>query len=130
MMDKIARFMMGRYGNDTLNNHLMIVVIIMIVISFFTQNMFLQIIELVLWGIVIFRMMSKQVYKRNAENEAYLNMFKPITRKTALLKKNMQDKQNKYFRCPTCQQMVRVPRGKGKVEVTCPKCHTHFDKRT
>lgn len=130
MMDKIARFMMGRYGNDTLNNHLMIVVIIMIVISFFTQNMFLQVIELVLWGIVIFRMMSKQVYKRNAENEAYLNMFKPITRKTALLKKNMQDKQNKYFRCPTCQQMVRVPRGKGKVEVTCPKCHTHFDKRT
>lgn len=130
MMDKIARFMMGRYGNDTLNNHLMIVVIILIVISFFTQNMFLQVIELVLWGIVIFRMMSKQVYKRNAENEAYLNMFKPITRKTALLKKNMQDKQNKYFRCPTCQQMVRVPRGKGKVEVTCPKCHTHFDKRT
>ncbi|MDE6953706.1 MAG: zinc-ribbon domain-containing protein [Erysipelotrichales bacterium] len=130
MMDKIARFMMGRYGNDTLNNHLLILVIILIVSNIFLQNPFIQVFEIMLWGYVIFRMLSRQVYKRNAENEAYLNLFKPINRKMNLIKKNAQDKDNKYFRCPSCKQMVRVPKGKGKVEITCPKCRTRFDKRT
>lgn len=130
MMDKIARFMMGRYGNDTLNNHLLILVIVLIIGNIFLQNPFIQVFEIMLWCYVIFRMLSRQVYKRNAENEAYLNLFKPINRKMNLIKKNAQDKDNKYFRCPSCKQMVRVPRGKGKVEITCPKCHTRFDKRT
>ena len=122
--------MMGRYGNDTLNNHLLILVIILIVSNIFLQNPFIQVFEIMLWGYVIFRMLSRQVYKRNAENEAYLNLFKPINRKMNLIKKNAQDKDNKYFRCPSCKQMVRVPKGKGKVEITCPKCRTRFDKRT
>ena len=130
MKEKFIRFMQGRYGVDNLNTHALWFVIIILVINIFLQNTFISIFSYVIWFIVIYRTFSRQVYKRYAENEKYLKMIQPITQFFHLQKKRMSDRSHKYFRCPQCKQMVRLPKGKRKIIVTCPKCQNKFEKRT
>lgn len=130
MKERFIRFMQGRYGVDTLNTHALYLVIFLLVVNIFINNFIIMIISYVLWFVILYRMFSKQVYKRYNENEKYLNLIKPVTMFFKLQKNRLSDRQHKYYRCPQCQQMVRVPRGKGKIIVTCPKCHHKFEKRT
>jgi ribosomal protein L37AE/L43A len=83
-------------------------------------------VQLVLWLLsyvlmfwAIFRMMSRNVYKRYQENRKFLQFFDRI-----------KDRQHRYYDCPKCRQTVRVPRGKGKISITCPKCREKFIKKT
>ena len=64
------------------------------------------------------------------ENEKYLKAIKPVQQFFNLQKKRFSDRSHKYYRCPSCKQMVRLPKGKGKIIVTCPSCHQKFEKRT
>lgn len=130
MKEKLIRFMQGRYGVDNLNTHALWLVIILLIINMFVGNMFISILSYALWFIVIYRTFSRQVYKRYAENEKYLKTIQPITQFFNLQKKRISDRQHKYYRCPKCKQMVRLPKGKGKIVVTCPKCQNKFEKRT
>lgn len=130
MKERLIRFMQGRYGVDTLNTHALYLVILLLVVNIFINNFVIMIISYVLWFVILYRMFSKQVYKRYHENEKYLNLIKPVTMFFKLQKNRLSDRQHKYYRCPQCQQMVRVPKGKGKIIVTCPKCHHKFEKRT
>ena len=73
----------------------------------------------VLMAIVIFRMLSRNTYKRYQENRKYLTLVE-----------RLKDREHRYFDCPRCRQPVRVPRGKGKIAITCPKCREKFIKKT
>jgi hypothetical protein len=72
---------------------------------------------LMIWA--IFRMLSRNTYKRYQENRKFLQFTG-----------RMKDREHRYFDCPKCRQMVRVPRGKGKISITCPRCREKFVKKT
>ena len=130
MKEKFYRFMKGRYGIDQLNSFLMIVCVICFIVNMFIGSIVLTFIAYGTWLFVIFRMFSKNIYARNRENDKYLNFFSPLSRWLKLKLMSKQDPSNKYFSCPKCKQMVRVPKGHGTVVVTCPNCQNKFEKRT
>ena len=130
MKEKFYRFMQGRYGIDQLNSFLMIVCVICFIVNMFIGSIVLTFIAYGTWLFVIFRMFSKNIYARNRENDKYLNFFSPLSRWLKLKLMCKQDPSNKYFSCPKCKQMVRVPKGHGTVVVTCPNCQNKFEKRT
>lgn len=130
MKEKFYRFMQGRYGIDQLNSFLMIVCVICFIVNMFIGSIVLTFIAYGTWLFVIFRMFSKNIYTRNRENDKYLNFFSPLSRWLKLKLMSKQDPSNKYFSCPKCKQMVRVPKGHGTVVVTCPNCQNKFEKRT
>ena len=119
----LQRFMMGRYGTDKLNMLLLSIGLAVTVIALFIKNPLLDLIFMLVsyafMGIVIFRTLSRNTYKRYQENRKYL-----------LILQKLKDREHRYFDCPKCRQQVRVPRGKGKIAITCPKCREKFIKRT
>ena len=121
MRNKFNRFMMGRYGSDKLNMALLIASVCLSIIGAlipWIKMVFLIIsYALMIWAIC--RMLSRKTYKRSQENRKFLQMFERI-----------RDKEHRYFDCPRCRQQVRVPRGKGKISITCPKCREKFIKKT
>ena len=131
MREKFARFMSGRYGADQLSRFMVTAALVIMVINLFLGWGILSILVLALLVLCYFRMFSRNYQKRYEENLRY-------TQATAryrywLSKQKDLWKQRKVYhiyRCPSCMQKVRVPRGKGKIIVTCPKCHTEFQKRS
>ena len=119
----LQRFMMGRYGTDKLNTLLLCTAVVIMIINLFIQvswlNWTLILLGWLLWGLVIFRMLSRNTYKRYRENRKYLMLLQRI-----------KDRDHRYYDCPKCRQQVRVPRGKGKIAITCPKCREKFIKKT
>ena len=119
----LQRFMMGRYGTDKLNMFLLIIGLVATVLAMFVRNpipdLILMLLSYTMMGIVIFRTLSRNTYKRYQENRKYL-----------LFLQKLKDREHRYFDCPKCHQQVRVPRGKGKIAITCPKCREKFIKKT
>ena len=119
----MRNFMRGRYGTDRLNTFLLILGVITSIISMITGNgivsFVLTVIAYTLMGFVLFRMLSRNTYKRYQENRKFL-----------LFWERLKDKEHKHFDCPRCRQPVRVPRKKGKIAITCPKCKEKFIKKT
>ena len=128
MRDKLIRFMMGRYGMDNLNNCLLWSSLVLLIIATFTRLGLL--ISYVLMIIVIYRMLSRKIYQRENENKIYLEKTRGIRHYASTIVKNISDKQYKYFVCPGCGKIVRVPRGKGVIEITCPTCQKNFDAKS
>lgn len=122
--------MQGRYGNDPLNRFLMIVsLIIMILAIIWKPQIYVIAIAVLGWG--YYRMFSRKVYTRAVENQRYLEVRDSVLAK--LNKKRnflIQRKNYHIYKCPGCGQKVRVPRGKGKIQVHCPKCGEDFIKRS
>ena len=116
-------FMQGRYGTDKLNTAILLAGLIACVLQILLPGAILKLI-LMLFSYVcmilaIFRAFSRNTYKRYQENRKYLRFLE-----------RFKDKEHKYFDCPRCRQSVRVPRGKGKIAITCPKCKEKFIKKT
>ena len=126
----LTRFMTGRYGMDQLNTAMMVLYIILYVIYLFTRWMILDFIVLVLLFVTIFRMLSRNLERRRAENTRFLQLVRPALRKFKSCRSRMQDKEHRYFKCPNCGQQLRVPRGKGKITVTCRSCGASFEERS
>ena len=125
-----SRFMMGRYGTDALNRALCIVSLVFILIGNFGSRLFYWA-ALVLLGISYFRMLSYNREKRYAENIAYYRATQQVrTRMNQWKKRFSQRRYYHYYRCPRCRQQLRVPRGRGKIEITCPKCRAQFVKKS
>ena len=124
--EKLTRFMMGRYGQDQFGKFINLVTLIVlgvsIVLSFLSKvaSYIFYTIALALMVYSYYRMLSKQIYKRAAENRKFLQI-------KDLLK---QTKTHCFFQCPKCKTKVRVPKGKGKICITCPKCAEKFIKKT
>jgi uncharacterized paraquat-inducible protein A len=117
------RFMEGRYGTDKLNTAILtlgfVLCLISMIIKFPLVNLILTGASYALMIWAIFRTLSRNTYKRYQENRKYLQIFG-----------RMKDREHRYFDCPKCRQMVRVPRGKGKIAITCPKCREKFVRKT
>lgn len=131
MREKLQRFMMGRYGVDSLNKFLLVVSLVLIVISTFSRVPVIDLMGLAVLAYSYFRMLSRNVQKRYAENVTYMRMTEKIRRFFKNKKTHVtQFKTHKFFKCPTCHQDIRVPRGKGQIRITCPKCRCEFERRT
>lgn len=128
MRERIARFMAGRYGMDSLSRFLNFVVIALLILSVFRVP-YVYIAALVLLVINYFRIFSRNTGKRYAENEKFLAATYKIRQKFALSRQHMQQRRYyRFYRCPQCRQKVRVPKGKGRICITCPKCRHEFVK--
>lgn len=140
MREKFNQFMLGRYGNDDLNRCLMKIVVAAIVLSLFTGRIHIGMISLAtifywigLFGLIYtyFRMFSRNIYKRSEENRKFLQKTANV-RGFWQSKKRMMEQRKVYhiYTCPGCKQKIRIPKGKGKIEVRCPKCGATFIKRS
>ncbi len=118
-----SRFMEGRYGIDKLNRTLLWTSVGIVVVEMFLPfgllRLMLTVISYLLVGWMMFRCLSRNTYKRYRENRRFL-----------MLLEQWRDKEHRYYSCPRCHQPVRVPRGKGKIAITCPKCKEKFVKKT
>lgn len=138
MRNRFQDFMYGRYGNDQLNQFLSIIALVVLVVNLFVRIPFLWLGALALLIWTYFRMLSRNTSRRYAENERFLGFISRFRRgggyggRTAADRRARREERKYYcyFMCPHCNQKVRVPRGKGKIEITCPKCRTSFIKRT
>ena len=119
----MAKFMAGRYGTDKLNMTILGVGVALSLVSMFIRvplaNLILTVLSYVLLIWALIRSFSRNTYKRYQENRKFLQIFG-----------RLKDRQHRYFDCPKCHQMVRVPRGKGKISITCPRCREKFVKKT
>ena len=119
----LRNFMAGRYGTDRLN---MAILGAGLVASLLSVMIRVAPLNLIFWALsyglmiwAIFRTLSRNTYKRYQENRRFLQLVG-----------RMKDREHRYFDCPKCRQMVRVPRGKGKISITCPRCREKFVKKT
>lgn len=129
--------MMGRYGQDDLNRLLSIAGLIVLVISVITIR-FVPYLSSILWIIAValivicyYRMFSRDIAKRSAENQKFLSLrYKFAVEKQRRAERAAQSKDYKFFKCPKCGVYNRIPRGKGKIEITCPKCGEKFIRKS
>ncbi len=132
----MIRFMQGRYGLDRLSQVMMIAGLIVVLIAAFVRRPLLLSNLIYLVGVVLVilgyvRVFSRNHQKRYAENEKFMQLTSGIRRLFGKEKYMMkQRKDYRIFSCPGCKQKIRIPKGKGKIEITCPKCHTKFIKKT
>ena len=119
------------YGSDELNRFLNIITIALCLISFVPYLRFLSLIAFILLVYTTFRTFSKNVYKRRAELDKFLAVKRKIKKKRDFRRLVRRErKEYVYFKCPYCKEYLRVPRGRGKILVTCRVCHRKFDKKT
>ena len=131
MGERFARFMYGRYGNDQLNRFLTVVSLILLVLSLISYLWMLWFVALGLMIWSSFRCYSRHIYKRRLENERFLKLTRPIKDGWRLHKNKRRDrKTHRYFKCKHCRAVLRVPKGKGKIDVTCPRCQKITVKKT
>ena len=119
----LRSFMTGRYGTDKLNMVILSAGLVASLLSVWISapgwNLLLFVLSygLMIWA--IFRSLSRNTYRRYQENRKFLQFFF-----------RLKDRDNRYFDCPKCRQMVRVPRGKGTIAITCPRCKEKFIRKT
>lgn len=132
LRESYRRFMYGRYGSDQLNIALLVAAVatslLSSILSIFLRGSWVY--TFILWplfallmygllGFSFFRMLSRNIYRRQRENQRWKNLCLRVT-----------DRNHRYFRCPHCRQTMRVPRNRGKINIRCPKCGEKFTKNT
>lgn len=129
LSESMRRMMYGRYGLDKLNVFLMTAAVALCLVGFLVSRFFGAVgaligtlTSLISYGLLfwyLFRVFSRNIEKRSVENRRYLT-----------LKARLTDRSNRYYRCPNCRQTVRVPRGRGKICIKCPKCGEKFVRKS
>ena len=126
----IQRFMYGRYGNDQLNVALLVLYFALYFLHIVTSFALLYWISFLVIACALFRMLSRNLGRRREENAKFLRRAGPLLQWLRLRRTIHQDKEHCYFKCPNCGQQLRVPRGKGKITVTCRSCGATFDEKS
>jgi len=123
--------MMGRYGPDHLNIAMVVVSLVLQVLHGILRLPPLMYASYALLALAVFRMLSRNVLRRRAENDKFIRYWWPVRTKLSRSWANIRHgKSHKYLKCPGCGNTLRVPRGKGKLQITCPRCGERFFKRT
>lgn len=129
-----SRLMYGRYGSDQLNHFLLVLFWILWLVDIFVKNAIastiLSTVAYVCILFALFRMLSRNYSRRSAENDRFLKVAGPVIHWCKRKRNQARDKDHRYFKCPTCSQILRVPRGKGKISITCRNCGTMFQEKT
>ena len=124
-MEKKDRFFNERNGADALSCFLIGVAFFLLILFLIAQWNYLTLIALIPVGFAIYRILSKNLERREKENEAFVRFFRSLSGRCRLTRDRVRDrKTHVYFRCGCCEKWIRVERGQGEVEVTCPGCHT------
>ena len=123
-MNKIREFMAGRNGNDELGLAMLVAALVLNIVFRSSGFRLLGLAAAVLVVLVLYRMFSRDLAKRQAENRRFLGLW------TGWKTRRAQSKTYKFFTCPGCRNTLRVPRGKGKIQITCPKCGQRFDGKS
>lgn len=122
--------MQGRYGNDPFNHFLMILALIILGLSILLKPQF-YLAAIILLGWAYYRMFSRKVYSRAGENQRYLELREKVLSRLRRGRRSLEQRKDyRIYKCPGCGQKVRIPKGKGKVEVRCPKCGETFVKKS
>ena len=135
LKEKLSRFMYGRYGSDRLNIFMVIVLLVCAVINLFVRTGYFSVLltswEFLLLILIYYRMFSKNISKRYAENQKYLVLENKVKRFFGKQKYIQEQRKDFHiYTCPQCRQKIRIPRGKGKISIRCPKCGTTFIKKS
>lgn len=131
MMNRLRQFMIGRYGVDELGIFMLIVYVVLSVINIFVSTPVIVLICYAIFFLWVFRAFSRNIYKRQQENQKFLVISKPFRAMINLWKRKFKEKEtSRFFKCPGCKQTIRVPKGKGKIAIRCPKCGNEFVRRT
>ena len=129
--ERVYRFMYGRNGADALGKALLVVYLILVLVNLFLPrpySLVMSFIELLLGAYIIFRSMSRNLYKRQRENQWYLKQKRRVTGFFALQKNKRRDRKTHVYRkCKHCKKVLRLPKSKGRHTVNCPCCHKRFD---
>lgn len=130
ILQKLREFMFGRNGTDMFSLALIIagfVINIFYVLSAFIP---LYLLSLAAYGYALFRTLSKNIPARQKENQKFMEFWWKVKNRWIGLKADFEEKKAyKHFKCPSCGQKIRIPRGRGKVEIRCPKCSNRFVKK-
>lgn len=128
---KMQSFMYGRYGYDELSQFLSKTALLCVIVGLFAYPGFFCGLTMALYLVTMFRMYSKNITKRQQERDAYLRRTQPLRDWRALQKRKFNDrKTHKFYRCSQCKTSLRVPKGKGKIKIHCPKCGAEIVKKT
>ena len=131
----LGRVMAGRYGTDQLNRFLTVATLVLLILSLFTGGTALGKLVWILALVCLFsetyRTFSRRIDRRRAENEKYLRLTRGFRGRVGdKASRFRQRKEYRFFRCPSCRTVLRVPRGKGKLSITCRQCGERFIRKT
>ena len=130
MKEKFRQFMIGRYGTDGLNQFLSMASIVLLLLSLLTRFSLFTWLGLALLILCYYRSLSRNISKRTEENYRYYTLKDRIDRRFRSLKDQWANRKiYHYYRCPKCRQKLRVPRGRGRIQISCPRCGTQFIKK-
>ncbi|MCD8036401.1 MAG: FYDLN acid domain-containing protein [Clostridiales bacterium] len=137
MREKLARFLAGRYGTDDLNKLLSVVALVLLILALIITRVYGNIGSIIwLLGVITlflcyYRMFSRNIAKRQAENQKFQSLrYGRAVNKQRRKERAEQSKDYKFFKCPKCGVLNRVPKGKGKIQITCPKCGEQFIRKS
>jgi len=123
--------MIGRYGPDHLGFSMIIISLVLALLYAAIGVTPLLLISYIVFGLAIYRMLSRNIYRRRAENDKFIRYWWPIrTRIIRVVERIKQRRTHRFFVCPGCKKKLRVPKGKGKLQITCPKCAEKFFRKT
>ena len=130
-MNWLRKFMTGRYGGDQLSVFLIVISVLLTLLYHFTGLSLLALLSYLPLLVAIYRMFSKKTQERSMENYKFAIRLSPLYSKIKKIQERIKASQtHKYFKCTNCKITLRVPKGKGKILVTCPKCKTKVRKKT
>ena len=126
---RLIQFMSGRYGADGLFYILFAVSVVLSVINMFVRSLILQILVYAIIIYAVFRVFSRNIPARRAENDRVNGIINKLRRKSELHQQRKADKFHVYKKCPACSAVLRLPRRPGKHTTVCPKCGKQFTVR-
>ncbi len=129
-MGWLQRLMYGRYGMDGLNMALMGLYLLLSLLSRLLRSSLLSFLAFLCLLFTVVRMFSRNIPKRQQENAQFMDAVGPALRNYNARRCRRRDKEHCYFRCPNCGQQLRVPKGKGKIQITCRSCGASFEEKT
>ncbi len=134
MRERFYRFMQGRYGAngaDELYRFQLIAAVVLLVVNLFVKNNLLAILEYALLIWALFRLFSRNYQARYRENQKFLDMTSGIRYRFDQSRRLHEErKYHRIYKCPKCGQKIRIPKGKGRIMVRCPKCYCEFQRRS
>ncbi|MEY8338619.1 hypothetical protein AALB16_11455 [Lachnospiraceae bacterium 62-35] len=129
--EKVQRLMAGRYGMDAFGRFLHGMIMVLILVNLFVKSDIVWFLEIVLLIYSVNRMFSKNFTRRQKENNLFQRYGFYVSEQWKRWKyKGEQALHYRIFKCPGCSQKIRIPRGKGRISIHCPKCHTDFIRRS
>ena len=129
-MNFMQRLMYGRYGGDQLSVFLIALYLLLYLLSSLLHSSILSLLSTLVAAWCIYRMFSRRIDRRRAENAKFMTVAGPAIRWFKLRRTIHRDKEHRYFKCPNCGQYLRVPRGKGKITINCRNCGVSFEEKT